>query len=382
MRAAVAFGVGLALTTTSAVALAFSTLETFGARAIEGGGSGIYFTGSPRFRGYDCTLCHVGAPGLVEVALDSDPPELFVEQRYRPWQEYVLGVRLGEQRGGDGDHNTFVAEIVDDGAVPAGTWPQPDTLQVVAGAHVVDGVVSGLDNLTAWTFRWTAPGPGSGRLTLHLGAVDGDGGLSQPEPRPPTDPFGDDVQVVRMHLCELWQPCDLEFAEPGDADSFASPAGYGCAVAPARGPVTPWLAAAAIGLARGRRRRAALAALAILGAGCFDPVLPSECAFGVCAEPPAADTGSPAATEGAGAGGAADTGGMAGVGGSGGRGGTGGIGGAGGSSSSGPTLPAPCACDGCMSNNECTLACDPPPGVYACFYPEEGGCWLVAMPCS
>jgi hypothetical protein len=201
---------------------------------------------------------------------------------------------------------------------------------------------------------------------MHLAAVDGDGGSNQPEPRAPTDPFGDDVFVVRMRMCEEWSPCDTSFDEPA---GFESPAGYGCAFRAGSSGGAAWLVALLALL-----RRSRWAALALLAWGCFDPVLAEDCPAGICGEAPGAPL-NVAASSSTGAGG---TGGAAGAAGAA---GTAGAAGAASSSSSGPFMPTHCECDGCMTHAQCAAACDPPTGVYACFFPKEG-CWLVAQPCT
>jgi hypothetical protein len=247
-------------------AAAFHPLETFRRSINQAGGGEIYFTGSPRFRGYDCTICHVGAPGAIRLALTSDPPELFAAQIYRPWQLYELTVRLEGEHRGIGDEsaqNGFVAELLDDGARPAGVFGEATVgnLQRVDGEVLVDGVVAGATKKNEWAFTWQAPGPGVGRLALHLAAVDGDGASTQASP-PPTDPFGDDVAVERLRFCELWTSCDVAFEPPAAADDRESPAGYGCSVARPPSESAPadlfWLAV----LAGGRARRARLRARA------------------------------------------------------------------------------------------------------------------------
>jgi hypothetical protein len=133
----------------------------------------------------------------------------------------------------------------------------------------------------------------------------------------------------------------------------------------------------------------ALVALATLVAvGCFEPELAQECAHGVCggisAEGGAGAGASPAPQ---GVGGGAAGGGVAGSGG-GGSGGAvttavsgGGDANAASSTSGGPFQPTKCACADCQSHADCAAVCDAPPGTHACYFPAEGGCWIVAEPC-
>ena len=213
-------------------ALAFHGRADFGKRGIEGGGGGMYYTGSPRSRGYDCTVCHLDAPGRIRVTVDSDPPGLISEQRYVPDQTYALTVRmLGEHRGlGEMlNPNTFTAEITDrDGAqmgLFAGLGPnveRPSSEELVVARGETDAQ-------TEWSFEWTAPQPGAGTLDLWLAAVDGDGAESRLGRT--GDPFGDDVFTGHLVLAE-------DGAEP-EQTQLAGQTACTAARRPPRAPLWP-----------------------------------------------------------------------------------------------------------------------------------------------
>ncbi len=109
----------------------------------------------------------------------------------------------------------------------------------------------------SWTYNYPAPGPGAGEIALHLAAGDGDAGATHPEPRPPTDPLGDDVFVAKWEACEQWTSCD-ETEPDVTRTEVDSPFAHGCAMTPSkqRGPLGGLLLAAiaVIGVRQTRRR--------------------------------------------------------------------------------------------------------------------------------
>jgi hypothetical protein len=228
-------------------AVAYQAVTSFRRPAIQGGGSGLYFTGSRRFGGLDCSACHLDAPGRMHLELESSPPELMSEGFYKPWETYAITLRMhGEHRGlsSPTNDNTFALEVVDDAGAPRGTFREVElgTLQRIDGEVEIDGVVFGATNRTTWSFEYTAPDPGSGRLAVHVAAVDGDGGASWPPPGPSRDPLGDDVFVHSWRLCEQWTECETGADE---RTSHRSPASLGCHAArhgmPARESLIAWL---------------------------------------------------------------------------------------------------------------------------------------------
>ena len=267
-------------------AAAYHPLRDYAASANTGGGARMYFTGSPRWRGYDCTICHVDAPGLMRFEVTSEPAELLTSGAWTPGKEYTLTLRMvGETRHSESEHNTFLLGVEDDRGQPAGTFSDPggDLQPAPGGGHggvASDGVVAGkAGKFDVWTFRYTAPVAGTGRLSMYLGGVDGDGSLTAPAPRPETDPLGDDLYLGRWRLCEAGVPCDRGFPKPehvgGDDD--VRPA---CSAAP-RGAAG---AALLVLVALLVLRRRSLAVLAVLLVACADPTLPEECPGRICGE--------------------------------------------------------------------------------------------------
>jgi hypothetical protein len=93
-------------------AFAFHGGHTFERSANEGGGGGMFFDGSPRFKGSTCAACHVRTcdnchgddPGDDEggeeddeglrAEVTSDPGGLIRDRRYTPGETYEIRVRL------------------------------------------------------------------------------------------------------------------------------------------------------------------------------------------------------------------------------------------------------------------------------------------------
>lgn len=240
----------------------FHTPASFEAPASEGGGQRMFFAGSPRQHGYDCTICHTDARRAITAQVTGGPPGA-----YTPGTMYTIAVALVGAHAGAGtanDQNGFIAELVDDGGAIAGTLAAPDSVELLDDGRVVAGEG---ERATSWTFVWTAPAAGRGAVTLHLGMVDGNGAGNATTPT--TDPGGDDVAIVAERWCETTAGCAAPAAIP-EATSRAA----GCA---ATGGST--LGAVMIVLLCLRRRRALV--LAALTA-CFDPTTPSDCPDHVC----------------------------------------------------------------------------------------------------
>ncbi len=289
-------------------ASAFHGGKQFDESANLGGGAGMYFTGAPRWRGWDCTICHVDAGGAIELDLASDPPELLAQGRYTPGATYRIDVRLaGEHLGGGAlaNRNTFVLEIAgqDGTAYPGYSQFDEAELAVHAGGTVI--AAAGLEGREAWTFHWTAPAAGAGRLAIYAGAVDADGARDAVLPR--TDPLGDDVAVIATLACEVGAPaCDLDLDDDGawEADEHAAAGArdrsYGCAAAGSRGAPLggPLVLLLALLFARRRTAGAAIALVALLAAACeHTRTVPVECRERICGDAsaglPPIDAGDP-----------------------------------------------------------------------------------------
>lgn len=258
-------------------ATAFHPPLSFEKTANEGGGGGMFFTGSPRHKGYDCAICHVDPDARIGVELTAVPPDL-TAGRYAPAASYELTVRLsGEHRGfgARSNQNGFLMEAVDDRGVAVGSFAPIET----GSATVVDdGRVLGgrAGPETEWRFRWTAPAAGTGALTLYLGMVDGDGAGNTAESQ--TDPMGDDVAMLAVRACEGSSGCADRATRPPDESPTAGCAAAGTSTATAVAVVLLLLVALR---RRSRTRRASIAAALVLGA-CFDPSTPGECPGRVC----------------------------------------------------------------------------------------------------
>jgi len=182
----------LALPQLPGPAHAFHSADTFDAPALDGGGGRQYFTGAPRDRGYDCTICHADATGEIRIALASEPPELATDHLYVAGRTYHLTVALtGAHRGlrAPRDRNGFALEIVDEDGAPAGTLAATEAgvhIAPEAGVALSDGQQLGQ---SVWTLSWTAPP--TGPVRLHVAGVDGDGGGS--DATDGSDPYGDDA---------------------------------------------------------------------------------------------------------------------------------------------------------------------------------------------
>jgi hypothetical protein len=238
-------------------------------------GDGVHYTGGPASPATVCSVCHVDAPRAIGVRFGADDPTLF-EGGYAPGHTYQLEVELTrESRGlafngpatcspnavGAGfvpcNTNGFGLEIDDVVGSPAGALcpilpvagacpsaTSASTQLSTDGAAIFNVGYAGdpkkghfQNDVTRWTFFWTAPGSGSGPVTFNAGLVDGNGGLGNSAW--PADVDGDDV--VEAHLA---------IAEQGGAPLSA---GAGCSAGRRRDAV-PLLALAALcALLVGRR---------------------------------------------------------------------------------------------------------------------------------
>jgi hypothetical protein len=191
----------LAFALISTPARAFYTRGYFERAAAAGGAGRLYYTGSARERGWDCSACHEGVASRIRVAFETDPPELIGSRRYVPAQLYAIDVILEEEHlGFDAQFNSngFVAEI-SKGDARAGTLSSGPGTEILENGRIV---VSRNDTrgLARWTFRWTAPDAGTGTVVVNLGAVDGNGaGLAD---RSFQDHLRDDVFVGTLVLNE------------------------------------------------------------------------------------------------------------------------------------------------------------------------------------
>ena len=190
-------------------AAAFQGGQDFGLSASLGGGDKRYFTGAPRWKRYDCAVCHIKAERKIWVEVTSAPADLFASGRYEPGRTYRVHVSLkGQHLTGQATahRSTFVAEIADDRDAAAGVLAADDPRTVAAydDGRVLAAVP--IDAQQEWDFTWTAPASGVGPTTLYLGAVEGNGAGDPESAR--SDPLGDDVFMGALRLCEGATPCE------------------------------------------------------------------------------------------------------------------------------------------------------------------------------
>ena len=228
-------------------AAAFHNGKLFDRAAGGGGGGGLFYTGSRRERGWDCTACHVDPRNKLQLDVSSQPPELIAEQRYAPGASYTITIAManpGAQLGlaaTRSNFNAMVITTIDDAGAPAGTFSGFDAGKFFARGTSILASDSTMVNETSWTFTWTAPAAPAGPITIDLGVVDGDG-AGQTTQTTLTDPLGDDT-AMRHYVV----------ADAGSARRHTPPRSTGWAGLLA---IVPLLAV----LGRRRRRGAMLAA--------------------------------------------------------------------------------------------------------------------------
>lgn len=279
MRAALAI---VLLAGTAHVAAAFPTGDQFDLKPIdEDGAGGIAFTGSPRWAGHTCAVCHTDAPGRVSLRLESDRPELFVDG-WKPNQQYHLRVVLENtwaneaHRGAKDncgfdtmpyvscDQNGFALELAAAGSHPIGVFAPYANGQCMPPNAMVDADIRVLADksavthsgthmgMTAWDLCWTAPAAGAGVITAYIAGVDGNGGDGTL--KFPTDSTGDDVAAGAVPIPELGGE------RPGNVG--------GCSAGGDGAALWPLLVAAAALVLRRRHRTALALVLAVGAAGC------------------------------------------------------------------------------------------------------------------
>jgi hypothetical protein len=194
----------VALTLASRSAFAFHAGSTFDKPPGAGGGGGIFYTGSPIEKGWDCRACHVNAEGRIKVRLQVDPPALFEKFRYVPSQTYKLTATLeGEHLGltsPRANFNGLAVALANPKGEPVGSLSGPPDLFISGGPATITSAGQ-KTAITTWTFDWQSPPPGTGAARIHLAAVDGNGAESGPTGTL-TDAFGDDVFVATVELEE------------------------------------------------------------------------------------------------------------------------------------------------------------------------------------
>jgi hypothetical protein len=165
-----------------------------------GEGGDRYFTGSPRYKNYNCRICHVGDPGEIRVRLWTETDNIF-QVGYEPGREYTVRLSLLEELKKPASKilstNNFCVEVLDTRGRTAGTFDvgfPTNTIQELFDPVVLspDGttMMSGFLNFDLdWEWFWTAPEPGEGPVIFYCGFVDGSGDLKA---------FNNDVAVLRQ----------------------------------------------------------------------------------------------------------------------------------------------------------------------------------------
>lgn len=226
-------------------ALAFHESESF---SEAGHGDGSFFTGSPRFKGYDCGICHTEAAGEISIDLKVNRPE-FLEGRFSPNTGYSITVKLvGEHRGLESafNPNTFFLELITDDGEAAGSFiPSGFPVITLDDSRLIGSEGTG-EGETEWSFSWFSPRDPVGPVTLYLAMLDGDG-ADQVDTRW-IDPLNDDVATMVLRLC----PVDMDCEATDAPEQFASTAH--CSMSSSKTPVS-WLLIFAFAVLWRRTRR-------------------------------------------------------------------------------------------------------------------------------
>ena len=264
--------IALVITALAGVASAHSAGAQFDQNPMtQAGNGGIVFDGAPRFSGHTCNVCHVDAPGLIHIRLESDHPELFTDG-WKPKMQYHLRVVLVDEWAGvannaNGDNcglrdvmpfkpcndNGFALEIDDAVGNSLGGFTQvlankcdaTGTAVYILGDKSAVVHSGGVNGGTSWDVCWTAPDAGAGPVTAYLAAVDGNGGKGTLAI--PTDVVGDDVAAGAVPIAEAGADVNTQTG--------------GCN---AGGDAGVGLALALLGLGVRFRRRKKLVALALV----------------------------------------------------------------------------------------------------------------------
>ena len=106
-------------------AMAFQFYFFFEGPSNTGEGGNRYFTGSPRYKNYNCRICHVEAPGKIQVRLWTEPEDIF-RVGYEPGREYTVRLSLLEELRKPAfkilSTNNFCVEVLDTSGRTAGIF--------------------------------------------------------------------------------------------------------------------------------------------------------------------------------------------------------------------------------------------------------------------
>lgn len=183
------------------------------------GGGGIWGTGGKRDKGVTCASCHVKAQGKIYATVEFFPLLMQVgpQSLYKPGQRYQVTVTLKNQWLGRNfqtcppfvsSMNGFAANFETATGLKAGRLesdsgqdsnmcsaaiPDQQTGSTVTfgACNVIAG--SNTEDQYYWTFKWTAPGPGAGTITMFYGVVDGNCDMKS---------TGDDVKMSSVVMAQ------------------------------------------------------------------------------------------------------------------------------------------------------------------------------------
>lgn len=187
-------------------ASAFHAAQTFADAPEQGGGGGVFYSGTVHERGWDCAACHTQPGADIKVRFTTD---LFSSFEYEPEEAYAFTISLDEQLGISStrsNYNGFVLSMLTSEGRPAGRLTNAPADRYYVRSNSAGDVsilaTAGQDpGETEWSFTWIAPPRGTGPVTLALGVVDGNGADSSPD-ETLTDPFGDGVFMAKVDLTE------------------------------------------------------------------------------------------------------------------------------------------------------------------------------------
>lgn len=182
------------------------------------GGGGIIATGAVQDYNITCAHCHVGAPNKIDAKFEFNPPMATVGNQpvYTPGQTYQINVSLLNETLGLANCAQYMMNANNVGVAfedasgksagilasdsgqsassckpTAPSQPIQGTTALYGDCHAVVG--TGAENLSNWSFSWTAPKAGAGPLTVYYGVVDGNCDMSS---------YDDDVKVGTIKLGE------------------------------------------------------------------------------------------------------------------------------------------------------------------------------------
>ncbi|MBL4633570.1 MAG: hypothetical protein JKY56_06850 [Kofleriaceae bacterium] len=243
--------IGIVVHCTSS-AYAFHDARSFETPMVEGGGGGQYFSGSPRWKRYDCSVCHVGGQASLRIA--SLPAELIDDGVWLPNRSYQLVVELvGERQGlsSKTNHNGLIVEVVDGKNNPVSCLVASTPLvKLSPGGNILIG--TNTPSVTRWVFEFDTPRASTGPLGIYIAVVDGNGANQADQEG--VDMAGDDIATFARTLCLQGRTCDYDLTQATSSDT-TSIVREGCSVASTNVGDGSWLLCLFfIGVA-GRRRR-------------------------------------------------------------------------------------------------------------------------------